>query len=139
MNTIGANQRPGDIVECFPLHNCVVAQSFYDKRITLKGGVIHWDDYKKVHMPNSGVSWEGYRNGDATNDRFKPFVGRDLGDRIGEDIADTDHIWLIAGNGTQGYYPPGGVVEGGLGHDWALVDEWDFTPLSLKYYKRENG
>lgn len=76
-------------------------------------------------------------HGGAEN--FPAYTGPALEVALRDRLAGVSGIWLVAGTGVLGHYPPPDVIDQALSNDWKLVDAQDFNPLQVKHYERRQG
>lgn len=131
--------RPGESILCFPLHNCAMALEIYstDHLPLLGGSITPWDD-NYINL-QTVAGWHGYLDGYGTAENFRAYTGTALKEALRQQLAGASGIWLVAGTGELGHYPPSDLIDQALNDDWKLMDSRDFDPLILKHYERRQG
>ncbi len=138
MSIIAEEKKPGDNILCFPLHNCIVAQSLYPTGdIFLDGGNITPWDHSSVGLQRV-VGWDGYLEGYGGEENHPEKSGEVLVEGLRRRLADANGVWLVAGTGVLGHLPAADAVEEAMAEDWVMVEDWDFNPLDLKYFERRH-
>ncbi|MHB1325353.1 MAG: glycosyltransferase family 39 protein [Thermoleophilia bacterium] len=131
--------RPGDSILCFPLHNCAMALDIYSTEPPpLLGGNISSGDHNIVNL-QVVPGWHGYLDGYGGAENFPAYTGPALEGALRDRLAGVSGIWLVAGTGELGHYPPSDVIDQALNDDWKLMDVLDFNPLQVKHYERRQG
>lgn len=83
-------------------------------------------------MPGDFAGYGGAEN-------FPAYTGPALEVALRDRLAGVSGIWLVAGTGVLGHYPPSDAIDQALNDDWKLVDTQDFNPLQVKHYERRQG
>jgi len=131
--------RPGDSILCFPLHNCAMALDIYSTEPPpLLGGNISSGDHNIVNL-QVVPGWHGYLDSYGGAENFPAYTGPALEGALRDRLAGVSGIWLVAGTGELGHYPPSDVIDQALNDDWKLMDVLDFNPLQVKHYERRQG
>ncbi len=137
MATVSHNRRRNDLLYCFPLHECTVAASFYmPKPMPLAGG-FPATDTDSIFFAAKGVPWNGYRSGYFAGSGLQLFSASQTNDRIDEDVAGFNHVWLVDSDNSDGGSPATAERLQTLEKNWRLVDKWDFPGNMLFLFVRK--
>ncbi|MHB1390273.1 MAG: glycosyltransferase family 39 protein [Thermoleophilia bacterium] len=137
MAQISASRRDGDILYCFPLHNCTLAANYYlADSITIAGGIpaAHPDE---IFFMDPGARWTGYGTGYWGGKGATPAVtGDQLVRRIDADLDGVDRFWLIT---TSGWLDGNKAIAGTIAAGWQEDYHQDYAPFSLSLYERRRA
>ncbi|RJQ45700.1 MAG: phospholipid carrier-dependent glycosyltransferase [Gaiellales bacterium] len=139
MHTLEAESQPGDMVLCFPEHNCVVAADFYlDSDRYIYGGFINLVTPEIVYFGPPGVTWHGYRASYLFNGELYGLEGDEIRQRLDEELEGRDRFWYISGTGAVNHYPEVPLVEQALMEaGWRPVEVFADPLLVMKRYQRD--
>ncbi|MHB8922937.1 MAG: glycosyltransferase family 39 protein [Thermoleophilia bacterium] len=137
MAEISAGRQEGDILYCFPLHNCTLAADYYlQDNIAIAGGIpaVRPDE---IFFMEPGARWTGYGTGYWGGKGATPAVtGNELTQRINADLAGVDRLWLIT---TSGWLDGNKSIAGTINAGWTEEYHHDFAPFSLSLYERRRA
>lgn len=135
MAQISSERQDGDILYCFPLHNCTLAANYYlQSPIAIAGG-IPASGPDEIFFMEPGARWTGYGTGYWGGKGATPAVtGNELTERISADLAGGDRFWLIT---TSGWLDGNDLIAGTIAAGWTEEYHHEYAPFSLGLYHRQ--
>lgn len=137
--------REGDVLVCFPLHQCVVAADHYLPALSgavampVTGGMPVSGSPAVYFLP-LGESWTGYRSGYfGEGGKSSPLSSAEMDERLRVEVAGARRVWLVTEDESYGGYPSTGEILRFLGKEWTLSGHWPLTPHDLRLYERKNA
>lgn len=134
-NIIASHGQPGDVLDCFPQHACVVASSFYGNlSYPIVGGFPSGPNL--VYFLPPGDVWAGYASGYYTgHGESAPLLGNALTDRLVSDINGAKRVWLVVEGDTSPQLQPC------IQKDFNQQEVWRFNqvgqPFNLKLFVKK--
>lgn len=158
-SAIEEDARKGDMLVCFPLHQCVVAADHYlqapardlqeppdNMRATPSAGAIPVtggipvSDSPAVYFLPRGESWTGYRMGYfGEGGKSPPLTGAEMDERLRVGVAGARRVWLVTEDDSYGGYPSSEEIFRFFGEEWKLSGHWPLMPHDLRLYERGGG
>ena len=134
MRVISEELSPGDQLLCFPINHCVAAAQFYlDQPVLIRGG-FRRDSQSPVLMKTPESSWASYRAERGYED-YEEFSDEGLERKLEADLSVEGRVWMIAGDGSVGYYPAADNVAAALYDGRTLLRVWHRTPFILNLFQ----
>lgn len=136
MNTVAEGYQPGDQIICLPVHHCVVAADFYlEGQVPLAGGWIN-EDGDVLFNATPGKSWSNYTD----DDDEVTLTGDGLVERLEDELAGAERVWLVTGDGSDQGYPDSIEVVEALKVGWRQEGSWEMAaPFRLRLFARAGG
>lgn len=140
ISTIKEDAVEGDMLVCFPLHQCIVAADHYlPEKVPVAGGMPVSGSPAVYFLPR-GESWTGYRSGYfGERGKSPPLTDADMDKRLGVEVAGARRVWLVTEDDSYDGYPSTREVYRFFDGEWTLSGHWLLTPHDLRLYERKTG
>ncbi len=134
MSIVAREAQPEDVMLAFTAFHAGAAAAYYPIPLPVKGG---WFVREGVDPAGAGYwfkpgwRWRGFLDTDA-------YRSADFRREFKERTNGAYRLWYLAGDNTDGTYPPSPAAERTLlSLGWRLSQEWSASPLVLKLYMME--
>jgi 4-amino-4-deoxy-L-arabinose transferase-like glycosyltransferase len=130
-STLSAQAKQGDAFLAFTAFHAGAAAAYYPLPVQVEGGWFTGDGDNPTgaaYWFPPGWQWRGFLNPVA-------YRSTDWQTEIEARTVGAARVWYLAGDGSDGTYPPNPTFESALSSlGWRLSQEWQASPLTLKLY-----
>ena len=133
MGVVAREGLAGDAMLAFTAFHAGAAAAYYPVPVAPEGGWFAAEGGvmgEAAYWLRPGWRWRGFLDTDA-------YRSADFGGEIEKRIGGAQRLWYLAGDGTDGTYPPGPGAERALDQaGFEVVQEWRASPLVLRLLTR---